>query len=81
MFLYSLYGYEENVVLTHEKEFSEAEFDVMCKEAELGGMEYGMKFYSIRKISKHLKENYGFQSVNYKAGFFVDKELEDENDE
>lgn len=82
MFLYSLYGYEENIVLTHNKEFTREEFENMCKEAELGRLDFGMKFYCERNILNHLTEKYGFKKVNYTAGFFFDESFdEDEEDD
>ena len=76
MFLYSLYSNEVNIVFTHEKQFSIEEFESMCKQAPLGGLEIGRPFYSYWKIMQHLVENCGFQCADYTADFCVDIEVD-----
>lgn len=74
MYLYSLYGYEENRVFQHEKKFTEEEFENICKEVPI--IEgYGYKFYDEEAIENHLVKQ-GFKPVKYQAGFFFDADVE-----
>lgn len=41
MYLYALYDYDTNIVLSSDKKYTEEEFDKMCKEAPLGGLKMG----------------------------------------
>lgn len=75
MFCYSLSGYEEKTVLTHEDKFTKKQFEIMCKEAPL--FTHGSYMaYDSSKIRKYLKEKYGFKDLEYTAGFFVDEDIE-----
>jgi len=75
MYFYSLYGWEENMVLIHEKKFTKKRFKEMCKEAPL--FAYGsFKSYDLLKIEDYLKDKYGFKSLEYTADFFVDGDIE-----
>jgi hypothetical protein len=76
MFIYSIYGYEENTVLQHEKEFTREEFNKICKEAPLFISDFG-KDYSSSNIIEYLINNYGFKEATYTAGFWVDGEIEE----
>lgn len=75
MFYYSIGNYEYDVILMHEKEFSEEEFRSMCKESPL--TEYG--YYTVYNVEKHLVDNYGFKAINglAVAYFGVDEEEND----
>lgn len=74
MYCYSLHGYEENTVLTHEKEFTKEQFKEMCKEAPL--LDCGSyKAYLSDEIQDHLVKKYGFKKLDYAAGFFVDSNI------
>lgn len=72
MFLYNLYGFEENRVFQHTKEFTLDEFERMCKEVDYNDC-YG---YYLIKLEDHLV-NYGFERAIYTAGFDVDVDIED----
>lgn len=71
MYLYSLHGYEENIVLQHEKKFTKKKFAEMCKEAPTVE-EFGYKAYYSTGIRNYLVKEYGFADVKYAAGFFTD---------
>lgn len=76
MYLYTLYGYEENIVLSNENSYTEEEFERMCKEAPIEGLEIDLPFYSSSSIRDHLIKEYNFKRVIYQAGFFFDKDVE-----
>ena len=74
MYNYSLAGYEENTMLTHNTKFTEKQFEKMCKEAPL--FNYGTEdSYDISLIMKYLKKKYGFKELVYTTGFFADAEV------
>ncbi len=75
MYLYNLYGYEHNTVLTHEKEFTEEEFTLMCNEAPKFIIEYesGDEYcYDDTEIINHLITKHGFYKAEYQASLFTD---------
>ncbi len=75
MYFYSLYGYDELTILTHEEEFTKEQFKAMCKEAPLF-IHYSCRAYDSSKIEKYLKDVYGFRNLVSTAGFFIDADVE-----
>jgi hypothetical protein len=63
MYLYSLSGYEENVVITHEKKFTQDEFTKMCLETPT------LIHHDGGRIAECLEKNYGFKQAEYTADF------------
>ena len=76
MYLYSLYGYEGRYILINNKRYSKEEFERMCKEAPLGGIQFGNPYYSGRLIKNHLINNYDFKDVDFVANFFIDANVD-----
>ena len=74
MYNYSLRGYEDNVLVTHENKFTEKQFEKMCKEAPQHNFGLG-DYYDSFLIVKYLKKKYGFKELVYTTGFFVDAEV------
>jgi len=72
---YSLRGWEENTVLTHEKFFTHKEFETMCKKAPVFDADTTCPFYHEPFIEDHLRETYGFKRLGYTAVFWVDGEV------
>ena len=74
MFLYSLYGYEYNIVLIHKKCFSQDEFEKMCNEVpkEDWGFSDNELLYNEDEIIKHLTNKRGFKIIEYQACLFID---------
>lgn len=70
--MYSLYGYESNAVLTHEKQFSKQEFEKMCKEAPVLKTGSGLRFFDEFAIKQHLITAHEFKEAIYAADFFTD---------
>lgn len=68
MYLYSLSGWEHNIVVWHKKKFDQQEFEWMCEGAKHDKYNY----YDSDKLVKHLKNSYGFKKASYTAGFFTD---------
>lgn len=75
MYLYTLYGHEDNIVLAHQRKFTDEQFDKMCKEAPLDCDE-NASYYDSGNIKEYLIEKYGFESVEYVAGFNFDDDVE-----
>lgn len=76
MYFYSLHGFESNTILMHEKEFTQQEFEKMCKEvpfAEVGSS----KVYDEGAIEQYLKSYYGFKDLNITADLFTDADIEE----
>ena len=74
MYNYSLSGYEENVLVTHENKYTKKQFENMCKEAPL--YKLGMRdYYDIPLIIQYLISEYGFKKLVYATGFFADGEV------
>ena len=74
MYNYSLRGYEDNVLVTHENKYTKKQFEKMCKEAPLYNFGMGDS-YDIPLIMKYLKKKYGFKELVYTTGFFADAEV------
>lgn len=74
MYLYSLYGYEENRVFQHEKKFTDREFKNICKEVPIL-QQYGLKYYDVEGIENHLIKKYGFKPIKYQARFFFNADI------
>lgn len=70
MYFYSLYGFEENTVLTNEKKISQEEFVRMCKE-----IHSNMEYCYTGEIVKYLIKYYGFKEIKYTSSFFVDEDI------
>jgi hypothetical protein len=70
MYLYSLHGWEHNIVIQNEKKFTQEEFVKMCKEVPL------LIDGNYREVSYiiHSLKKYGFKPIKYTAGFFTDGE-------
>lgn len=75
MYVYPLTGWEERLIILNEKEFNDEEFETMCKEAPVFDGEWG-KSYDSSLIIEYLVKEYGFIEPNYKAGFFIDTQIE-----
>lgn len=67
MYLYSLHGWEDNMVLQHDKKYTEEEFSKICKDIRLKD-----KHCLTSDMLMYLIKDYGFQTAKYTAGFFVD---------
>lgn len=74
MYLYAITNYDELTVLVSDKKYTKEEFDIMCKEAPLGGTR--KNFYSSFRIEEYLKEKYGFKEANYEQSFFAGQDIE-----
>ncbi len=68
MYFYSICGYDEGSVLTHEKLFTRKQLVEMAKEAPLY---YG--HYDIDEIEKHLKSKYGFKDLEYAVNLSINR--------
>lgn len=55
--------YGENRILSHEKEFSQDEFNKMCNEIDSK---------NINEITRHLIYTYGFKNLNYTARWYIE---------
>lgn len=75
---YSLQGWEEKTILTHEKLFTKKEFTTMCKEAPMFDVDSDFPFYHEPYVEDYLMEIYGFKRLEYAAVFFVDGEVTQE---
>ena len=67
MYIYSLCGWEHNVVLQNEKKYTENEFELLCKQVPHSEHDY----YEVSHLIKGLKK-YGFKTIKYQAGLFTD---------
>jgi len=76
MYLYSIYGYEENTVLKSNDKYSDIEFAELCRKAEVFDF-HEIKAYSGTSIKNYLIKNYGFKPIKYTAGFFIDADIKD----
>jgi len=75
--VYALSGCEDTSIVLHEKEFSEEEFEKMCKEAPIfNGWNGKYKSYDSGFIVPYLVKTYGFIDPKYKAEFDVESEVE-----
>lgn len=75
MYLYSLHGYEYNIVLTHNERFTDDEFIAMCNEAPRMELYNNKFYYDETEIESLLVSEYGFMSVEYQASLFTDQEV------
>lgn len=78
MYLYSLNGYEENIVLQSQLNLSKEAFEDICKQAPIGGKGTRNLYYNSTNIKEYLIETYNFKEISYAASFFVDKDFEEE---
>lgn len=76
MFFYALEGYEDQIILTNEKEFTPKQFDEMCKEVPIAGIDL-LKWYDTNGIIEHLIGKYGFRYPDVIVSFFIDADIED----
>jgi len=75
--VYALNEYGEGTsILLHEKDFTQEEFEIMCKEAPIFCNKACGKLYSAGLITRYLIETYEFIDPKYQAEFDVDQAIE-----
>lgn len=71
MYFYSIYGYEENIILVSTNKYTKEEFDRMCKEAPRVKV-CDKEYFESAFIVDHLIKKYGFTNLKCTQGFCID---------
>ena len=71
MYTYIVYDSEDEYSLTHDKKFTQEEFEKMCNEAKAYNMKLGKKddYVDSYDMEHYLRDHYGFKLLEYTAGF------------
>lgn len=76
VYYYDVYGYEDSIILTHTKKFTDEEFSKMCIQAPTYNGFSNRVYYRSDLIVEHLKDKYGFKEIKPTSKWFYDRRVE-----